>query len=39
MIQPGLRMTGTAASRKQEYVIYLGQQILWTQTLLRGKIL
>ena len=37
--QPGLRMTGTAASRKQEYVMYLGQEILWTQTLLCGKIL
>ena len=32
-------MTGTAASRKQEWVMYLGQEILWTQTLLSGKIL
>ena len=37
--QPGLRMTGTAVSRKQEWVMYLGQEILWTQTLLCGKIL
>ena len=37
--QPGLRMTGTAASRKQEWVMYLGQKTQWTQTLLCGKIL
>ena len=37
--QPGLCMTGTAVSRKQEWVMYLGQEILWTQTLLCGKIL
>ena len=39
--QPGLciNVTGTAASRKQEQVMYLGQEILWTQTLLCGKIL
>ena len=37
--QPGLRMTGTAVSRKQEWVMHLGQEIRWTQTLLCGKIL